>query len=285
MYDVIIVGGGVAGCSAAVTARMRNLSAIMVYNGEGAMGKAHRIDNYPGMPEISGKELLDKMRSHAEQMGTETKQGLVQKILPMDGSFSVLVNNDVLEGKAIILACGTSRVQTLENEENLLGMGVSYCATCDGNFYRNKDILVVAASHEAVEEANFLAELGKVQYISEKKHDTEGLDASIEVLSGKPRSLRREEGRIVLTTDAGEHTVDGVFVLRPAVAMTQLLSEVQTDRGFVQVDRDMLTNIPGVFAAGDMVGNPLQVAKAAGEGNIAALSAASYVKSLPKEGA
>lgn len=285
MYDVIIVGGGVAGCSAAVTARMRNLSTVVVYNGDGAMGKAHRIDNYPGMPQINGKELVDRMRDHARQMGAETKQGLVQKILPMGDSFSVLVNNDVLEGKAIILACGTSRVQTLENEENLLGMGVSYCATCDGNFYKGKDILVVAASHEAVEEANFLAELGKVKYISERKHDVEGLDESIELLPGKPKVLRREEGRLVLTTDAGEYTADGVFVLRPAVAMTQLLPEVQTDRGFVQVDKDMLTNIPGVFAAGDMVGNPLQAAKAAGEGNVAALSAASYVKSLPKEGA
>lgn len=283
MYDFIIVGGGVAGCSAAVTARMRNLNTIMVYNGDGAMEKAHRIDNYPGMPQIGGKELLNKMREHAVQMGAQTKQGLVQKILPMDGTFSVLVNNDLLEGKAVLLACGTSRVQTLENEEDLLGMGVSYCATCDGNFYKDKDILVVAASHEAVEEANFLAELGRVQYITEKKHDTNGLHPGITMQSGKPKSIRREDGRMVLTTDAGDYTGDGVFVLRPAVAMTQLLPEVQVEKGFVKVNKDMGTNIPGVFSAGDMAGSPLQVAKAAGEGNIAALSAASYIKSLPAD--
>ena len=282
MYDVLIVGGGPAGCSAAVTARMRNLKTIMVYNGDGAMGKAHRIDNYPGMPQISGQDMVQRMREHAVQMGVETNTNLVQKILPMGDSFSVLAGNDVLEAKAIILACGTARVQTLANEEDLLGQGVSYCATCDGMFYKGKEIIVVGASQEAVEEANYLAELGHVQYFVEKRHATEGLSEDITLNPGKPQGIKQENGRMVLVADNGEHVADGIFVLRPAVAMTQLLPEVAVDKGAVQVDQEMRTNIPGVFAAGDMAGNPQQVAKAVGDGNIAALSAASYVKALAK---
>ena len=144
MIDVLIVGGGVAGCSAAITARMRNLSALVIYAGGGALEKAHRVDNYPGLPEISGPDLLEKLRSHARSMGAQLQHALVQKVMPMGGSFSVLAGNEVYEARTVLLCGGTARVNPLPGEEDLLGAGAMYCTTCDGMFYKGKRITVVA---------------------------------------------------------------------------------------------------------------------------------------------
>lgn len=280
MIDLLIVGGSAAGCAAALTARKRNLNTVMVYAGDGALGKAHLIDNYPGTGPVEGKALLAAMRAEAKALGVDMRTALVTKILPMGGSFSVLAGNDILEAKAVLLALGAARVRTLENEEALLGQGVSYCATCDGMFYKGKEMLVVGAFSEAVEEANYLAELGKVTYFSETKHDLHGLSPDIAVREEKPTAIRRERGRMVLSAGGQDFIADGIFVMRPMVAMTQLLPELNTEKGGVKVDKDMATNVPGVYAAGDMVGNPLQVSKAVGEGNIAALAIAGYLKKL-----
>lgn len=267
-----------AGCAAAITARMRNLETLVVYAGGGALEKTQRIYNYPGVPAISGPELLTKLRDHAESLGADLVHALVTKVLPMGNSFSVLANNEVYETRAIILACGTARVNPLPGEEELLGSGVSYCATCDGMFFKGKRMAVIGGSEEAVEEADFLADLGEVIYFQERKHALDKLAPSITQMDEKPVSISRADGRMLVTTDKGEHVVDGVFVLRPAVALTQLLPEVATDKGHLLVDADLMTNVPGVFAAGDMVGNPLQAAKAAGEGTTAAIAVAQYLR-------
>lgn len=277
-YDLIIIGGGAAGCSAALTARQRNLKTLVLYAGDGAMEKAHRMDNYPGMPMVEGHEMVRVFRQQAQDLGAELKRQLVTKVLPMGGSFSVLAANDIYEGRSILLAMGTSRVNPLPGEEELLGQGVSYCATCDGMFYRGKQIIVVAGGKEAVEDANYLADLAQVQYFTEKPHDTEELSAAIQVIQEKPRGIRQQGERLVLISDQGEHEADGIFVIRPAVAMTQLLPEVESLKGRLSVDAELMTNVPGVFAAGDILGAPLQVAKAVGDGNRAALSIASFLR-------
>lgn len=280
MYDLIVIGGGCAGCSAAMTARQRNLNVLVLYAGDGALGKARRIDNYPGMPEVAGQDMLRIMREQAQSLGAEFKRQLVTKVLPMGQSFSVLAGNDLYEAGTILLALGTSRVSPLPGEEELLGQGVSYCATCDGMFYRDKHMLVVAGGVEAVEEANYLSELGRVTYFVEKPHDTSGLAEGIVLIKEKPISFAQDGQEILLTTDGGQHRVDGAFVLRPAVAMTQLLPEVQAEKGAIIVDKDLMTTVPGVFAAGDILGAPLQAPKAVGEGNIAAIAAAAYLRAL-----
>ncbi len=278
MYDLIIIGGGAAGCSAAMTARQRNLQVLMLYAGDGAMEKAHRMDNYPGMPMIEGKEMVRVFRGQALDAGTEIKKQLVTRVLPVGDGFSVLAGNDLYEGKTVLLAMGASRVNPLPGEEELLGQGVSYCATCDGMFYRGKRIIVIAGGKEAVEEANYLSDLGRVTYFIEKPHDTQGLAASVTLAAGKPKQIRQSGQALVLVTDQGEVETDGLFVLRPAVAMTQLLPEIETLKGVVTADLDMMTIVPGVFAAGDILGAPLQVAKAVGEGNRAALAVAVYLR-------
>ena len=280
MYDVIIVGGSCAGLSAAMTARMRNLNVLLLYAGDGSMGKVTKMDNYPGLPGVSGEGLLKIFREQAENLGVISKKQLVQKILPMGKSFSVLAENDLYEAKSIILALGIARVSPLIGEEELLGQGVSYCATCDGMFYRGKRILVVAGGIEAVEEANYLSELGQVTYIVEKSHDTDGLADNITVIREKPLSIQSQDNQMLLKTEQNEHTTDGIFVLRPAVALTQLLPQVEVEKGAVLADKTLMTNVKGVFAAGDILGAPWQAPKSVGDGNAAALAAASYLRKL-----
>lgn len=280
MYDVLIVGGSCAGLSAAMTARKRNLSVLVLYAGDGAMGKVTQMDNYPGLPAVSGDALLSILRKQATELGAELKKQLVQRILPSGKSFSVLAQNDLYEAKSVILALGTTRVNLLQGEEELLGQGVSYCATCDGMFYKGGEMIVIAGGEEAVEEANYLSELGRVSYFPEKPHDISGLSDAITVINEKPRAIEQAGTRLTLITEAGRHEADGIFVLRPAVAMTQLIPEIDAQKGAVIVDKSMATNVPGVFAAGDILGAPMQAPKAVGDGNIAAFSAAAYVRKL-----
>ncbi len=277
MYDLLIIGGGCAGSSAAITARQRNLNVLMLYAGDGALEKAARVDNYPGLPRMAGGEMVRLFRQQAQDMGAEVKRQLVQKVLPLGDSFSVLAGMDLYEAKTILLALGTSRVNPLQGEEELLGQGVSYCATCDGMFYKGGTVLVIASDHEAVEEALFLSTLAQVLYVKEKPHETGDLPDTIKVLPGKPQSLAMKGEQVVLTTDQGEVAADGAFVLRPAVAMTQLIPEIEAVDNKLVLDATLMTTIPGVFAAGDITGAPLQAAKAAGEGNIAVLAAAKYL--------
>ena len=276
-YDVAIIGAGAAGCSAAITARQRNMSTLVLYAGDGALGKTKVIDNYPGFPDITGPDLLYKLRDHAQHMGAELVRGLVRRVMPLGDAFSLLAGNDLYTAKTIILAMGTARVRLLDGEEALVGQGVSYCATCDGMFYKGGTVLVVASDHEAVEEAIYLSTLAKVLYVKEKPHDTGDLPAEITVLPGKPLSFSLKGEQIVLMTDQGEVVADGAFVLRPAVAMTQLIPEVATENGKIVLDKDLQTSIPGVFAAGDIASAPLQAAKAVGDGNVAILSAAKHL--------
>lgn len=283
MHDLIIVGGGAAGCAAAITARQRNMDVLVLYSGGGALARTKRIDNYPGFPSITGPELLEKMRDHAREMGAVFESRLVRRVMPMGDVLSVLADNDLYEAKAVILAMGTARVKMLPGEEALVGMGVSYCATCDGMFYKDGELIVIGAHEEAVEEANYLATLARVTYVKEKSHETGGLAEGITVLPDKPLKLYEKGEKLALETDRGELVADGVFILRPAVAMTQLIPEVAAENGAIIVEKNLATSVPGVFAAGDLLGAPLQAAKAAGEGNVAALSVASYLlKRAPK---
>ena len=161
MVDVAIVGKGPAGWSCAMTARMRGLNAVVIAptNDTGLLRSAERIDNYPGMPQTSGNAMLETFREQALALGAEERNGLVRQIMPLGESFMLLVENDVLEAKAVVLAMGAARPVLLPGEEEQLGNGLSYCATCDGMFYRGKRIAVLSASLQGVEETHFLASL------------------------------------------------------------------------------------------------------------------------------
>ena len=281
MYDIAVIGGGPAGLSAAVNARARNKSVLVVTNDyrESPLYKAEWVDNYLGMPGRTGPELLEAYHSHAEAMGTVFRAGRALNIMPMEGTNYIGIGSDMEEARAVILATGVSRGRKYPGEAEFLGRGVSYCATCDGMLYRNRPVAVVGLAPDAPEEANFLHGLGcRVTYVSPRA--PAGLDPAIPYVKAARMEITGSSAVSALQADGREIPCDGVFLLRHAVAPTDLLPGLTLEGGYVAVDRDMQTNLPGIFACGDCTGEPLQLSKAAGEGLIAGQKAAEYVDAL-----
>ncbi len=274
MFDLLAIGSGPAAWSCALTARKRGLrcAVISAQAGTGWLHKAGQVDNYPGMPGVSGREMLEVFQRQAEAVGTEVIHGVARQIQPAGSAYMTLVGNDIVESRAVALCMGAARPKLLPGEEELLGQGVSWCGTCDGMFFRGKDVAVLSSWHGGVEEADFLSQLcRRVDYYVLGKHDIPG---HIAVRPGTPKALAREEGRVTVTTTEGSAAYDGVFVFRPAVSPGAMLPGLAMNGAFITVDRRMATNLPRVYAAGDCTGMPLQIAKAVGEGNVAAISAA-----------
>ena len=276
-YDVIVLGSGPAGLAAAVAAQGRNKKVLVIGNRweDSPLARAERIDNYLGLPGMNGREMLEVFHRHAVASGAEMVTGRVISLMEWDG-FMLTVGSDVYQGKVLVLAPGVVRQAKFPGEQEYLGRGVSYCATCDGMLYRGKRVIVVGRSKDAPHEANFLKGLGcQVTYVTQK--EPEGLDAEISVVKANRLEVEGGETVTALIADGERLPCDGVFILRDAVASTDLLPQLATEGGAIVVDRAMATNVPGVFAAGDCTGGPLQIAKAVGEGHIAGLSAADYL--------
>ena len=287
-YDIAIIGTGPAGVSAAITAKARNKSVLFLgsVGGSDKVSKAHEIRNYPGLPEIAGDELARRFRDHLEKMEIPVTDRKVTMIYAMGDYYSLQIDQDFVEAKTVILATGISFGKPLPGEDENLGRGVSYCATCDAALYRGKEAAVVGWAPKEEGDAKFLAEMArKVSYIPVyKKVDAEAMpqqlfpdSPNIEVRMCRPVSIARKDSGMVLETDDGEIQTDGIFLLRESVAPDKLVPGLELDGNHVKVDRRMATNLPGLFAAGDITGTPYQYVKAAGEGNVAALSAVSYI--------
>ena len=263
MYDIAVIGSGPAGLSAAVQARARNRSVLVVGGDDrdNPLYKTPRIDNYLGFPQVSGKELLERFRAHADDMGVARKEGRVLNIMPMGDTFYLSIGSEMEQARAIILATGVVWANKYPGEAEYLGRGVSYCATCDGMLYRGKAVAVVGFSDTARQEAEFLRKIGCTVTYFDRPGQCE--------IQGRERVESVTcEGRTV--------AAEGAFILRPTVAPTELFPGLTVEQGYVAVDRRMATNLPGLFAAGDCTGGPLQVSKAVGEGLIAGQSAAAW---------
>ena len=276
-YDIIVLGSGPAGLGAAVAARGRNKSVLVIGNRwqDSPLAKAERVDNYLGLPGLTGSGMLEAFHEHAVNMGAEFVVGKAISLMAWNG-FMVTVGSQVYEGKALILAPGVVRQAKYPGEEEYLGRGVSYCATCDGMLYRGRQVMVVGRSADAPQEANYLKSLGcQVTYVSPQP--PRGLDSGIPFVKAGKLAVKGGQTVTGLEADGALLPCDGVFILRQAVAPTDLLPTLETEEGYIKVDRRMATNVEGVFAAGDCTGAPLQVAKAVGEGHVAALSACEYL--------
>ena len=276
-YDIIVLGSGPAGLSAAVTARGRNKSVLVIGNRwqDSPLARAERVDNYLGMPGMTGMEMLEAFQRHAQEMGGELVTGKVLSIMEWEG-FNLTVGSQLYQGSALILAPGVVRQAKFPGEETYLGRGVSYCATCDGMLYRNKPVAVVGRSKDAPHEAAYLKSIGcQVVYVAPKR--PEELEKDIPFIQAAKLVVKGEQTVTALEADGADIPVNGVFILREAVAPGDLLPGLTLEKGAIQVDRSMATSVPGVFAAGDATGAPLQVSKAVGEGLIAALSACEYL--------
>lgn len=269
-YDVLVIGGGPGGLSAALQVRARGKTVLVVSNplAENPLWKSERVENYLGLPGVTGAELLTAMENHAKADGVEFMTGKALSAALMAECWYVSVGSDVRQAPAVVLAAGIARGRKFPGEEAFLGRGVSYCATCDGMLYRSKPVAVLGYSETARQEAEFLQGIGcAVRYFE------------------KPRSCEISGGDTVerVTCDGETAEAAGVFILRPTMAPTDLFPGIGVENGYVTVDRRMATTLPGVFAAGDCTGGPLQVSKAVGEGLIAGQSAAAYVDGLNRK--
>ncbi len=283
MYDCIIIGTGPAGLSAALN--LKTYKKSFVWFGSKSLSdkvrKAEKITNYPGFPELTGQELFAHFEDHIQSAGLEITEKTVTNVMSAGNYYMVLADNEIYEAKTLILAMGVMTAKLLKGEDELLGRGVSYCATCDGMFYKDKEIAVLCNDPKYEHEVEYLADLAaKVTYFPlfsdsqvKKENVTISKDFPVEV-----NGIDRVTG---LTLKSGEIlSVDGVFCLRNAIALSKLIPELEIENGHIVVNRAQKTNLPGCFAAGDCTGRPYQYTKAVGEGNVAAHSCISYLAEI-----
>ena len=283
-YDIVIIGTGPAGLSAAITATIRNKKVLLLGSRDlsGKLSKAHEIQNYLGFPAVKGEDLAAAFQKHIAEMGISITEKRVSAVYAMGDYFALQAGEDMVEATAVILATGVVQGKPLPGEEELLGRGVSYCATCDAPLYRGKTAAVIGYSPREEAEAAFLSEVcTEVLYFPVYKEETD-LPASVRVIREKVTGVENQDGKRLVRTAEGTYTVDGVFILREAVSPGQLVPGLPTEGPHVTVNRKMEAGIPGVFACGDIVGTPYQYIKSAGEGNVAALSAVSYLDGLKR---
>jgi thioredoxin reductase (NADPH) len=283
-YDIAIVGSGPAGLSAALNAKIRNKEFIIFGSKEfsNKLMKAHKINNYLGFYEKSGAEIKNEFESHINSMGITITEEKINNIYSMGDYFALMVNDKVYEATSIILATGVNFGKLFTGEEKFLGKGVGYCATCDAPLYKGKVVTIIAYNKHDEAEANFIATIAsKVYYIPMYKEIVE-VDNSIEIIKDTPLEISGETFVNKLILKNGEIETDGIFILRDSISPGQLVPGLKITDNHVEVDRLMKTNLEGCFAAGDIVGTPYQYIKSAGEGNIAALSAVSYLDKLKK---
>ena len=283
-FDIAVVGAGPAGLSAALTARVRNKTVALFEHLDHSpkLQKAHVIHNYIGLPATPGKDMIKQLADHCLAAGPTLIKEKVTNIFAGD-TFTLLTPHNTYEARAVIISIGVVSSALIAGEKDLIGKGVSYCATCDGMLYRDKPVAVIAYTPEGEHEANFLGEICPVVYfLPQYKTDFQPSQPTVKVISARIQSVIGSDEVTGLMTDAGELKVDGIFILRQADPAETLLPELEMDGPFVKVDRKQLTSVPGVYAAGDCTGKPWQIARATGEGLTAVLNAIEYIDSAHK---
>ncbi|GEB33318.1 thioredoxin-disulfide reductase [Brevibacillus parabrevis] len=302
VYDVIIAGAGPAGMTAAVYTSRANMSTLMLERGipGGQMANTEEIENYPGFSSILGPDLSTKMFEHAQSFGAEYAYGEIKEIRDEEPYKRVIAGDKEYLAKSVIVATGAEhRLLGVPGEKELSGRGVSYCAVCDGAFFRNKELVVVGGGDSAVEEAVFLTRFAskvtivhrRDQFRAQKILQKRAFEnEKIEVIWDSAVKEIRGEGKVqsvllenTKTGEQSEFATDGVFIY---VGMDPLTESVRSlgitnDAGYIVTDEKMYTKVKGVFAAGDVREKMLrQVVTATGDGSIAAQSAQHYVEEL-----
>lgn len=274
--DIAIIGAGPAGISAALNAKIRHKSFYLF--GDSSLSdkvqKSECISNYPGLPDINGSELNARFQAQLKNADITITPKRITGIYKMENYFALLANQEEFDADTIILATGVETARPIARERELLGRGISYCATCDGNLYKDKTIAVVCDNSPMEEEVAFLADIAEKVYYYPMFKGSRFSSDNTEILSS-PISEILGEARVcgIKCRDGKEIEVDGVFFLKRSVSPAVLLHGLEMDNGHVCVNSRMETNIKGCFAAGDCTGTPYQIAKAVGEGNIAVHSA------------
>ena len=299
-FDVIIIGGGPAGYTAALYAARANLTAMVIekFAPGGQMATTEIVENYPGFVEgINGFELGMQMKKGAERFGVKTKLAEVKSVELDKNPKLIHTSKDTFQAKTIILALGAyPRELGLPNERNLRGRGVSYCATCDGMFYKDKTVVIVGGGNTAVADAIFLAKICKKVYLVHRRDELRASKTYMESLertenieflwSSEVTEILEDEFvtgvrvRSKKNGDVREIACDGIFVAIGNIPNTKLIEgQVLLDEsGYVLADETTRTNIPGVFAVGDMRQKPLrQIVTAVSDGAVASKYAEEFI--------
>ena len=256
MYDLLIIGSGSAGISAALSAKARNLD--FLWFGSRALSpkitKAERVMNYPGLPAVTGQEMCDAFLRQIDGLGIEIREERVNSIYDMGGYYTAVVNDKMYDGRTVILAAGVSNSREIPGESRLLGKGVSYCATCDGELYRGKRIAVVCTDPGLEEEIEFLAGLAAEVFLCTSYKDCGIRRDNVRHTVGYPTEILGEDRATGIACGGEAVAADGIFCLRSCVAPAVLLPGLKAEGGHIQTDRQQRTNLPGCFAAGDCTG-------------------------------
>ncbi|MBL7175360.1 MAG: thioredoxin-disulfide reductase [Desulfobacteraceae bacterium] len=303
MYDLIIIGAGPAGLTAGLYAARAQINTLLFERlaPGGQVLNTDWIENYPGFPDgISGFDLVDKMKTQAERFGLRIQNEEVVGLELSQEKKTVITHDGEMETKALILACGaTPRQLGIEGERSFIGKGVSYCATCDGPFYRDQDVAVIGGGDTAAEEAIFLTRFASRIYLFHRRDSLRAIkllqervmaEEKIEIVWDTiPLKILGENGvegielKNVKTGNIFRKEVHGVFVFVGTLPNTDVAKgKVELDENdFVKTNNGMETSVPGVFAAGDIRSKPFrQIATAVGEGAAATYSAERYLESL-----
>ena len=285
MLDAVIIGAGPAGLSAALNLKLHNKAFLWFGSADHShkVEKSEKIANYPGIGPICGTELNRLFTKQIAQLELCVTDKMVTAVTKMKRHYIVQAENDIYETKTLLLATGVVSGAQLEGESALLGHGVSYCATCDGFLYKNKVVAVICASKRFEHEAAYLAELAEKVYLYVPYENMGKMPDNVICLE-KPLKKVIGEKRVaaIQLSDQTQIPVSGLFCLRDALAPKALLPGLETEGPHIVTDRSMTTSHEGCFAAGDCTGRPYQIAKAVGEGNIAAHSMIEYMARLDK---
>jgi len=302
MHDVVIIGSGPAGCTAAIFAVRRNLKTLVLSDPVelSLAEEATVVDDWPGEPGIRGMELVKKFREHAKKLGAELKEEKVTGLEKSGDCFSIKTKDNEYVGKSIILATGAKhRKGLIKGEDELAGKGVSYCASCDAPLYKGKRVIVLGGGDTAVSYALLLEQVGARTTLVHRRDELRAAEAwqsklkksSVEILWDtvclEIKGKQKVESVVLLnkkTQQKTEMKVDGVFVAFGVIPTSEIARNVgvNVDRnGYIEVDREQRTSVPCIFAAGDCCNNPSKkIVTAAGDGAIAAESAYNYIKAL-----
>ncbi|MCI7469523.1 MAG: thioredoxin-disulfide reductase [Lachnospiraceae bacterium] len=298
MYDTVIVGSGPAGLTAAIYAKRAGLATLLIENtpvGGGQIATTDRVDNYPGLPGINGMELGMKFREHAEELGCEFRDGQVVRVEP---DKVTLDDGTTIDTKTVVLALGADHRQLgVPGENEFRGKGVSYCATCDGAFFRKKDVAVVGGGDVALDDAIYLSRFASRVYLIHRRDEFRGAQSLVDEASSKENVtfvmdtvVNQVDGENMVTgvetenKKTGEKStipVNGVFMAvgtQPNTAGIEGLPDTD-EKGYVIAGEDCVTSIPGIFAAGDLRTKQLrQVITAAADGANAITSVQNFLR-------
>jgi thioredoxin-disulfide reductase len=307
MYDVIIIGSGPAGFTAGIYAARREMKTLII--GKEAGGQliwASEIENYPGFKNINNYDLITKMQEQVKNLGVELKTAEIQKISKVDDVFELSTSKDVFKAKTVIVAMGLApRRLAIPGEDEFTGKGVSYCANCDGPFYKEKIVAVVGGGNSALDAAEVLGKIAKKVYLVHRRQEFKGFEALVEEVKAKENielildsevkeivgkdklekiivaNVNSKEDASVGSAQGSEIEIDGLFIEVGRIAHTDIIDSLADRDKAAQiiVDEKQMTKTPGIFAAGDVCsGEFKQITIATGEATIAALAAYQYLQ-------